>query len=908
MSNTSIPVIKFLFREDLKVLGDALNIGPGFEVQDIANSNDLSTYLSTVPAGLVVTSLYDRNDLIQIATFMKLGKKIAKDCAIKIVVFNFSKDRNFEKAIAKLGILDLVETNVNTKALKFKIDFWMKSLSAQVKNSAAANAQKIKTLDANKNVEKKNEAVVAASGINWLDPLEVEDDIWILKQDSDCKKVLSKWLVRLLGPSPYVGQWTELKSGLWRFDLKETERNLYLSNEGEWYFTGDQKPDFVWKENVWLISGDNFDLYFKDSSGRHSRLNCHSKVISVCKNSMFAKTKESIIIESLDKELVFKREAEKLEDLEGKNKTDQLDHGNLEGKNKTEEIDGGPLSGKTKTAADKSGNLSGKTKGEEAINHENLEQKSSTGKEKSHWNNKNSYEEEPAKDPLGVKAEKHRDGENLERENKDQEHRKHYKNHNDAEKYEAGEIGNNLSGKSSTDELPSHYGQKEKSKGLKEKEANDLDGKSSTDKIPSHYGRSSGDPAKTPEEKSRAEKENSKGFKEREANDLDGKSSTDKIASHYGRSSGESAKTPEAKARSEKEENEREIKESEKTPASAKTPEAKARSEKEENEREIKESEKSSASAKTPEAKARSEKEEKERELKENEKTSASPKTPEAKARSEKEEKEREIKDRDKTSAKTTEEKKQREKAQSEANGKDLAGKSHTDKLSSHYGNGNKEAQEKPEKKRREVEAFDEEWNPAAKARDGHIGTNKQNQYEDEESFSKSKPDKGWMDEKADKNSNDKSSHKSRTEHEDAKVVPLDRAREEKNKQLSEEEKALDKLTEDAQVISFITHKGERVKCGLDDFFDGTIIFHTEQQNLVLSAPVDLDMKFKFLNKETQLKINGSILTIDGDGEGKSFVTIKLNEENASSFNKFMKLYEIRQENVTEFFKKVKGI
>ena len=88
MTKASIPVIKFLFKEDHKVLGEALSLNPGFDVEEFADSNELSSYLSTVPAGLVVTSLKDRDDLVQIATFMKIGKKIAKDTAIKVVVFN----------------------------------------------------------------------------------------------------------------------------------------------------------------------------------------------------------------------------------------------------------------------------------------------------------------------------------------------------------------------------------------------------------------------------------------------------------------------------------------------------------------------------------------------------------------------------------------------------------------------------------------------------------------------------------------------------------------------------------------------------------------------------------------------------------------------------------------------------
>ena len=138
MSNIAIPVIQFLFKAEFKSLDEALRLNPNYEVEAYSSASDLATYLSTIPAGLVIASLIDKNDLIQIATFMKLQKKVAKAAVVKVVVINFSNDRNFEKAISKLGILDVVEPSTNTKALKFKLDFWMKSLSAQVKQNPSA--------------------------------------------------------------------------------------------------------------------------------------------------------------------------------------------------------------------------------------------------------------------------------------------------------------------------------------------------------------------------------------------------------------------------------------------------------------------------------------------------------------------------------------------------------------------------------------------------------------------------------------------------------------------------------------------------------------------------------------------------------------------------------------------------
>src|SRR5690606_32740128 len=134
-------------------------------------------------------------------------KKVAKQTVSKLVVVNFSGDRNFEKAMAKLGVMDVLDPNLNYRALKFKLDFWMKSLTAQLKKLESlpgASATK-NSADKSKGLDKK----LPELQINWTPALECEDDIWLTKSDADCKKVLSKFLVKFMAPSPYTGQWIE---------------------------------------------------------------------------------------------------------------------------------------------------------------------------------------------------------------------------------------------------------------------------------------------------------------------------------------------------------------------------------------------------------------------------------------------------------------------------------------------------------------------------------------------------------------------------------------------------------------------------------------------------------------------------------------------------------------------------
>lgn len=846
MSKNDIPVLKFMFRTDLKALNEALTISPSFEVQEINAANDLATFLSTVPAGLVIASLKDKNDLIQLASFVKLHKKVAKDTAVKIVIVNFSNDHAFDKAIAKLGIQDQLEPAINTKALKFKLDFWMKSLNAQIRNHPSAAQKAVKTAETNKQAE--NKKLEDTQTPVWLEPLDLEDDVWILKNPNDCKKVLNRWLVRMMGPSPYVGQWVDVKPNIWRFDIKESEKELYTPNPGAWFFVGDQKPDFIWKENLWLMTGDSFELLYKSGDQTSSRLKCKDKLISICKNSLFAKTKEHVIIESFDKELVFKKEAQNLEDMEGKNKTDQINNANLQGKNKT--------------PADRSGNLSGKTEGEKAIQNSNLEMKTSTSSEKNFWEGHNEYENPEETNQEGAKQGPVKDGAQLAMDQKHQDVQKYYKNHNEAEKYEASEKEKNrpereeekaaaekaagspsknkdsasknareaqeaesngdLGGKSHTDHLKSHYGAKEK--GEKEEapkgEGAEIAGKSHTDKLKSHYGA-----------KEKGEKESAP----ENTDEYAGGSSTDKLKKHYG-----------GKVSSEKEEKEAKEKASaENADHEANSKKSRGKSESEAYQKE----EKKPGSGRDAKDWYPSANEEEESSASGEDELSIERK---AKARKEKQD--------DFESASPSDFK-------SKAAG--------TDQIDGFYGQKKKSS-----------------------------GSSTEIDFEDEEAIASKKTrnpnDKGYTPEE--KRSRGNSAENS------ADILPLDKAREQKNRARAEEERALEELTAEAKVVCFLIQDDLKISCRIDDFFDDQIIFHTEDQNVKASQFVKLDMMFKFMKKDTNLKMDGNVLAVDSDGEGNHFVTVNISEQNVTAFDSFMKLFQSKQSNVTEFLKRVKGL
>lgn len=504
-----VPIIKFMFRSEWKVLTDALGIGNKYEFESMDSLSDLMSHIHYAETGIVLVSLRDKNDLVQLATLVKSLKKTIPHILVKILVVNFSGNYHFDQAVGKLD-LDLLQVSISPNAMSFKIDFAMKSINAQMKNKQQSDSSKnLKKLENVKNKDKK----IAEGIANWADPIDCEDDIWLLRNETDCKKVLTRWLVRFMGPSPYVANWVDSgNSGIWKFEFKNSS-SIFISGQGSWFFRGEQKPDFIWAENVWSFTGSAFELFYKQDQQTFSRLCLKDKQITIAKISEFAKTKEKSIIESLDKDLVFKKEL--APDTEKNNFENEQDNfKNLEGKNKTDNIQEKPLSGEGKTSNIVNNPLNLNLKpNENSISQDPHAQKTETSKSSSHWKGKNEHQKEndeltaPVDNVINPGAELSIGAKNA--------HSTFYKNHNKAETFEPKDfghsiskdgVGGNLKGITAPQKAPSAAG------------GSDLGGKTSTDKIKKHMSSPNGQSEKI--------------AKEKKAGAFAGKTSTEKLPSH----------------------------------------------------------------------------------------------------------------------------------------------------------------------------------------------------------------------------------------------------------------------------------------------------------------------------------------------------------------------------------------
>ncbi len=924
MSN-SIPIIKFLFRMGWKPFSEAISLQPSYEVKVCAAVSEIENHLSDAPASLIITSVVDKQDLLQLATLIKMSKTWPKEFSIKLVVINFTNDKHFEKAIAKLGIQDVIDAGIATRALKFKMDFWMKSLNAQIKANKGTELVQ-KSLQAGD--PGKSDPKVSSSLPTWQKPLNTENDTWLIKNDGECKKILTKWLVKLRGPSPYVGQWTEVSADTWRFDLKDFDRKSFTPGKGHWFFQGGNKPEFYWSENTWLFTGENFDLFYKENDQRFSRAICKNRFFTICENSKFAEEKSRLIHESCDKDLVFKKEADALGNLEGdvKGEADRLK--NLEGKGKTENLEGGPLSGTTKgTQGTDGGPLTGTTKGTEALDRSPLsgatkgtqaldrsplsgEAKGTDALDRPPYEGRAKQSEGHQEAPLrgatkGTDAldrsghelklgdgQKHNSNP-LSQKTETAREATHWQGRNEYKELGKADFGGPAGGKPTEGKLLDHenkhhehqkyykghnpaevYEAKEKAQAEARGKVDHFDGqmggahKNPADRSGDLRGSTSTDRlAKNYDNRDHLKKGDQEAADA--ASDLSGRSATEKLSSHY--SKREDVEGSEAKEKKKLQ-----------SPADLRA---------------------ESPSEKHPGQFAKK--------TRDGEADSAPDQLDES--------------PRGRETAKTGGKKSRRQEGEE----RNLSGEGSTEKVDAHYRSRERSQEDGTGREERGEESTDPRALPKKDRQEGARGEasseapddrpqrkgaeNVLALRQDEETAAKKStpaPEKkaaGLTEEEY-----RKKLEKIRAIQKEASVVSLEDARQERNERGgargAPEEAELEAMAASAKVTAQLKQDRLHVSCDLDDFFDETVILQSQKHGFRVNEKVSLVMHFDYFNKIETLNMHGIVVSEEKSGEDCNYVTVKIDQKNVEQFDVFMKLFKKRQSNVDAFLKSVKGL
>ncbi len=360
-----IVVIKFLFKEPWGALEEVLRQGAKdfARIVDAQDEKSLAEAIVQAPASIVIACVKGKDELGVTLNFLKKYKALVKEGNLKFSAISFLNNKAVETALLKLGTQEVLEPTTKSRQLKFKLDLNKKALTGG-KNKFFKG--KLETQDEGELQLKKGNSSEKGgdrgdfSGIKWLEACKNVDDIWLYKDRNDPKKILGRWLIKFIGPSPFVAQWTENpnQKGVWKFTFKDDLRENYQTADGDWYYIGDNKPEFVWKENKWMVSGQKFSLFYKEGEEKSYRFRANPKVLEICKNSSYALSREQSIIETFDQEVLVKKGmiSEDSANIEKEENSD----GELEGEFTVDEVKEGLLEGETST--DHYGDLKGKKK------------------------------------------------------------------------------------------------------------------------------------------------------------------------------------------------------------------------------------------------------------------------------------------------------------------------------------------------------------------------------------------------------------------------------------------------------------------------------------------------------------------------------------------------------------------
>lgn len=328
----SINLILFKVDESTNIfsISNSFEEDEAFDVYKTVELIELSSIFEMNHDGVFLFSIKMKEDLQHIVEILKKNKNEIKAGKLKPVFVQEKRNQKIEILLSKLGCKDFIESSINEKSFKFKIDFWKKSLLKNIKKSKSAN------LSSN---QKSEENIIKAKGVViQVDALQKDEvDFW-LSPEHACKRVLNKWLINLHGPSPHVGKWESDSDDKWKFIIESKADKAFKFESGHWFFEG-MKPEFNWKLKTWTFSSDNPSLYFLNEM-THYKFRLQDENLNICKNSKHALSLKEKILDSANSEFNIESNNSLVDnDKESFDKKNKIDT-KMKGDSETEKMDG----------------------------------------------------------------------------------------------------------------------------------------------------------------------------------------------------------------------------------------------------------------------------------------------------------------------------------------------------------------------------------------------------------------------------------------------------------------------------------------------------------------------------------------------------------------------------------------
>jgi hypothetical protein len=188
------------------------------------------------------------------------------------IVFLKSPNPKVEDLLLRAGCMEILKYDLPVRTLQYKLNRLVKALA--VREPAGDDSVEVIRQGGEHGGDKSvhRSGIRTGTGdpekIDFLDPLDTDKDIWLIRRKNHVKFVQKQFLVEIIGPSPAAGDWVpaELYKSLfpnapelWAWKPR-AHADVFDPSPETWVFIG-RKPVYSWVVNRWSFVGETPALH-----------------------------------------------------------------------------------------------------------------------------------------------------------------------------------------------------------------------------------------------------------------------------------------------------------------------------------------------------------------------------------------------------------------------------------------------------------------------------------------------------------------------------------------------------------------------------------------------------------------------------------------------------------------------
>lgn len=297
-------------------------------------TEDFHQIIQNEQRAVFVFSVFDREELSSLISFLPLLKNAIKERKVLVAVFLRNPSEKVEELLLKSGCYEVLRYDATAKAFLYKLKRYLVYIRP---NSGEDQTLEMAEIGGSKTPEKTQDTRVLAQKsmyrkktgqINIVDALSVPFDFWLFRKDVYAKKYKNQWLIEIIGPSLAAGKWFLTKEfdsvfpkrpQIWKWVPRDATKfgTNFHTEPNVWVFIGNQ-PEYNWVNNRWGFISDFPELSMvRPGEATVSRFKLIEEGdFNVTNNSKWAMDYFDRIKETFDKDYYLQ-----IEKLEGKNIT-----------------------------------------------------------------------------------------------------------------------------------------------------------------------------------------------------------------------------------------------------------------------------------------------------------------------------------------------------------------------------------------------------------------------------------------------------------------------------------------------------------------------------------------------------------------------------------------------------------